>query len=78
MLLGNELDRQVQSNVRATREVKGAVTTTVVWQLEKLFLVIGSNQQGILGHLSDFDETYYVCSTYGAHHPYQLLTTCIT
>ena len=31
-----------------------------------------SNKQGILGHLSDFDETYCVCSTYGAHHPYQL------
>ena len=30
LLLGNELDRQVQSYGRATREVKGAVTTTVV------------------------------------------------
>ena len=37
-----------------------------------------SNQQGILCHLSDFDETYCVCSTYDAHHPYQLLTTYIT
>ena len=37
-----------------------------------------SNQQGILGHLSDFDETWCVCSIYGAHHPYQLLTTYIT
>jgi len=37
-----------------------------------------SNQQGILGHLSDFDETYCVWSTYGAYHPYQLLTTYIT
>ena len=37
-----------------------------------------SNQQGILDHLSDFDETYCVCSTYGTHHPYQLLTTYIT
>ena len=37
-----------------------------------------SDQQGILGHLSDFDETYCVCSTYGAHHLHQLLTTHIT
>ena len=33
-----------------------------------------SNQQGILGHLS----TWCVCSTYVAHHPYQLLTAYIT
>jgi len=37
-----------------------------------------SNQLGILGHLLDFDETWCVCTTYGAHHPYQLLTTYIT
>ena len=37
-----------------------------------------SNQQGILGHLSDFDETWCVCSTYGAHHPYQLLAPYTT
>ena len=37
-----------------------------------------SNQQGILGHFLDFDETWSVCSTYGAHHSYQLLTMCIT
>ena len=34
-----------------------------------------SNQQGILDHLLDFDETWCVCSSYGAHHPYQFLTT---
>jgi len=37
-----------------------------------------SNQQGILGHLSDFDETWCVCSTDGAHYPHQLSTTYIT
>ena len=36
---------------------------------QKLVCHSMSTQQGILGHLSDFDETYYVCSTYGAHHP---------
>ena len=36
-----------------------------------------SKQQGILGHLLDFDETWYDCSSYGTHHPYQLLTTYI-
>jgi len=38
------------------------------WQLHKGHSE--SNQQGILGHLSDFDEIWCVCSTYGAHHPY--------
>ena len=37
-----------------------------------------SNQQGILGHRSDFDETWCVCSTYGAHHSYQLLASYTT
>ena len=37
-----------------------------------------SNQQEILDHYSDFDKTWCVCSTYGTHHPYQLLTTYIT
>jgi len=27
-----------------------------------------SNQQGILGHLSDFDKTWCVCNIYGAHN----------
>ena len=37
-----------------------------------------SNQQEISGHLSDFDKTWCVCSTYGAHHPYQYLVVNTT
>ena len=36
-----------------------------------------SNQQEISGHLSGFDETSCVCSTYGAHYPYHFFTALI-
>ena len=54
---------------------------TILEKWESLCMHMGhsmSNQQGILGHLSDFDETWCACSTYGAHHPYQLLAPYIT
>ena len=36
-----------------------------------------SNQQGILGHLSDFDETWCVSSTCGAYHSCKFLAPYI-
>ena len=58
------------------RQSTSSYITTIMGKIKSAKPV--SNQQGILGHLSDFDETWCVCSTYGAHHSYQLLTTYIT
>ena len=32
-----------------------------------------SNRPGIYGHLSDFNETWYICSMYGSYYPYKFL-----
>ena len=34
--------------------------------------------RNLQGHLSDFDETWCVCSAYGAHHPFQFLASYTT